>query len=133
MTIRAFAGLSLIVLAAVPGVAQVHCSSVPQNQKHSLALTLLLVRNDLRSIFTTTSDQADAKVQATPLKDVCPEVWASFQAGYQTYYSSSSAKAQFDAGFSEIRKAVGLLSPDSAKYGGGGQCPKGPELADLLK
>lgn len=124
------AAICFLILAAKPVAAQtVHCTSVPQMQKHSLALNLLLARDDLRTIFENNPNQTSTPVQTTVLNYVCAEVWVSAQAGYAANYT----QAQFDTFFKQLRAAIGNLSPNATLYGGPGQCPQGIELADLLK
>jgi hypothetical protein len=121
----------LLVLAGVAPVrAQSPCTFL-QLQRHSLAMTLLLARTDLRNTFEQSTSQTDAAVKATILSMVCSDVWNSF---YTQYKSLSPAnKTNFDNTFTALNQIIGQMSPTAAGYGNPSQCPGGPELADLLK
>jgi hypothetical protein len=123
----------LALAAAVSAKAQVSCGNdVLRTQKHSLAMTLLLVEDSYRAVFKVADrPQSAPEVQATPLAYVCPEVYSSFKEVYKNY--DGAHKDLFELTFSNMKKQVIALSPSGARYGGGGVCPKGPELHDLFK
>jgi hypothetical protein len=83
-----------------------------------------------RSVFVNAQSQDDQAVQATPFASVCQEVWRNFKFYYAQY--DAYDQALFEVTFANLRSQVTTLSPEVAAYGGGGQCPKGPELAGLL-
>ena len=93
-------------------------------------MTLLLANGTYRGIFEK-YDQSDAQVKPTPLFYVCTEVYGNFKTKYAHYTVGDQMK--FDADFKQLGARIAFLSPSLTGYGGGGQCPQGLELHDLLK
>jgi hypothetical protein len=111
--------------------AQTECGSdVLRIQKHSLAMTLLLANDTYRGIFEKNIQTKDA-VKPTPLFYVCTDVYGTAKTKYEAL--SPDDKKTFDDEFTKLGKRIAFVSPNVAAYGGGGQCPQGLELHDLLK